>query len=271
VHVHADETIWRVFEQATGGKDGHRWWLWVFITEDTAVFRMDPARFSAVLGMSFVPRPVYSAGSWLPGVRIRWSHVMQLHHYGMLIFVATASAHVQLGDVGTWVAGVATALAFFATLFLLLISRQEQKAMRDEYRRAQARQVSAWCENVVPAADDGFSTVTVMIENSSGEPIYGMRVAIGTAWSREKIPFAEVKDLNYVTPPKYRKKHTVRLKLTPLPGGGYERSLPVELVFNDASGGRFWRRDRYGGLTQLAERVPSGAAKHLFTVPANLL
>ena len=29
VHVHADETSWRVFEQAEG-KDGHRWWLWVF-------------------------------------------------------------------------------------------------------------------------------------------------------------------------------------------------------------------------------------------------
>lgn len=30
VHVHADETRWRVFEQ-TEGKDGHRWWLWVFL------------------------------------------------------------------------------------------------------------------------------------------------------------------------------------------------------------------------------------------------
>src|SRR5208283_4919918 len=27
VHVHADETSWRVFEQVEG-KDGHRWWLW---------------------------------------------------------------------------------------------------------------------------------------------------------------------------------------------------------------------------------------------------
>ena len=30
VHVHAEETSWRVFEQIEG-KDGHRWWLWVFI------------------------------------------------------------------------------------------------------------------------------------------------------------------------------------------------------------------------------------------------
>ena len=29
VHVHADETTWRVYER-TDGKDGYRWWLWVF-------------------------------------------------------------------------------------------------------------------------------------------------------------------------------------------------------------------------------------------------
>ncbi len=52
VHVHADETSWRVFEQ-TEGKDGHRWWLWVFIAADTVVFRMDPTRSAAVLERHF--------------------------------------------------------------------------------------------------------------------------------------------------------------------------------------------------------------------------
>ena len=52
VHVHADETSWRVFEQVEG-KDGHRWWLWVFITDDTVVFRMDPTRSAAVLERHF--------------------------------------------------------------------------------------------------------------------------------------------------------------------------------------------------------------------------
>jgi hypothetical protein len=47
-HLHADETGWRVFEQ-TPGKDGHRWWLWVFLALDTAVFVMDPTRSAAVL------------------------------------------------------------------------------------------------------------------------------------------------------------------------------------------------------------------------------
>jgi transposase len=46
-HVHADETSWRVYEQ-TEGKDGYRWWLWVFLAEDTVVFTMDPTRSTAV-------------------------------------------------------------------------------------------------------------------------------------------------------------------------------------------------------------------------------
>jgi hypothetical protein len=185
--------------------------------------------------------------------------------------MALASGPVQWGDVATWVGSIGTAAAFFATLVLLFITRQEQKAAREDDRRAQARQVSAWCEGVLPADEDGRHSVTVMVQNASDEPIYGIKVAVGAEWSREKVAFAEVIDLNYVTPPKYHKDHTVRLKLSPLPGGGYEHTPPIELVFNDASGGRFWRRDRYGGLTQLTERIPSGAAKHLFTAPANLL
>jgi transposase len=47
-HLHADETSWRVFEQVPG-TDGHRWWLWLFLAPDTAVFAMDPHRSAAVV------------------------------------------------------------------------------------------------------------------------------------------------------------------------------------------------------------------------------
>ena len=47
-HIHADETSWRVFEDLPG-KEGHRWWLWVFVTADTVVFTMDPTRSTRVL------------------------------------------------------------------------------------------------------------------------------------------------------------------------------------------------------------------------------
>jgi transposase len=39
----ADETRWLVFIEHEG-KVGHRWWLWVVLTQDTVVFRLDPSR-----------------------------------------------------------------------------------------------------------------------------------------------------------------------------------------------------------------------------------
>jgi transposase len=50
--VHADETTWRVYEQVED-KTGHKWWLWVFIAEDTIVFRMDPTRSNSVVDTHF--------------------------------------------------------------------------------------------------------------------------------------------------------------------------------------------------------------------------
>ena len=46
-HVHADETSWQVFEDVDG-KDGHRWWLWTFVTSETTVFVMDTSRSAEV-------------------------------------------------------------------------------------------------------------------------------------------------------------------------------------------------------------------------------
>jgi transposase len=39
----ADETRWMVFITQEG-KAGHQWWLWVFLGEDTVVYRLDPSR-----------------------------------------------------------------------------------------------------------------------------------------------------------------------------------------------------------------------------------
>jgi transposase len=39
----ADETRWMVFI-AQDGKSGYQWWLWVFLGDDTVVFRLDPGR-----------------------------------------------------------------------------------------------------------------------------------------------------------------------------------------------------------------------------------
>ena len=42
-YYQADETRWLVFIEQQG-KSGHRWWLWLFVGEDTCVFRLDPSR-----------------------------------------------------------------------------------------------------------------------------------------------------------------------------------------------------------------------------------
>ena len=47
VHHQADETRWLVFV-VKEGKTGHRWWLWVFASEDSVVYVLDPSRSHAV-------------------------------------------------------------------------------------------------------------------------------------------------------------------------------------------------------------------------------
>jgi len=43
VYRQADETRWPVFVEVEG-KNGHRWWLWAFLGEDTVVFRIASSR-----------------------------------------------------------------------------------------------------------------------------------------------------------------------------------------------------------------------------------
>lgn len=47
-HWHIDETRWSVYIEIPG-KAGHRWWLWVFVTDDTVVFIIDPTRSAQVV------------------------------------------------------------------------------------------------------------------------------------------------------------------------------------------------------------------------------
>ena len=42
-YFHADETRWKVFAEKAG-KVGHGWWLWLFASEDSIVFVLDPSR-----------------------------------------------------------------------------------------------------------------------------------------------------------------------------------------------------------------------------------
>jgi transposase len=42
-HFQADETRWKVFVEKAG-KTGHLWWLWLFASEDSVVYVLDPSR-----------------------------------------------------------------------------------------------------------------------------------------------------------------------------------------------------------------------------------
>ena len=44
----SSEQHWRTSASVITGKDGHRWWLWVFVTYEATVFVMDPSRSAEV-------------------------------------------------------------------------------------------------------------------------------------------------------------------------------------------------------------------------------
>ena len=47
-HWHIDETRWQVLVEVAG-KDGTRWWMWVFLTEDTVYYVLSPHRSAQVV------------------------------------------------------------------------------------------------------------------------------------------------------------------------------------------------------------------------------
>ena len=47
IHWHADETRWLVYTEKAG-KKGYRWYLWLFRSNDSFVFQLDPSRSSTV-------------------------------------------------------------------------------------------------------------------------------------------------------------------------------------------------------------------------------
>ena len=83
-HWKIDETRWMVFEQVEG-KTGYRWWLWVFITDDTVVYLLEPSCSSQVPRDHLGPAPegiinadryaVYTSLGDKIRVAFFWSHL----------------------------------------------------------------------------------------------------------------------------------------------------------------------------------------------------
>jgi len=179
-------------------------------------------------------------------------------------------ATVQWGDVATWVGGIATAVALLLTYALLRVTRREQRTAQVEKREAQARLVSAWTNQIQQDPGSSKYSVTITLQNSSHEPVYGLRVAVGAEWSGPDIAYVEL-DLDYLVPPKYSQEKEIVLQFARTTAGTASTagsSLPVELLFTDAAG-KHWHRDRYGSLIQITERLPPAGTKYFFKPTAS--
>jgi hypothetical protein len=182
--------------------------------------------------------------------------------------MAAAAAELQLGDIGTWVGGVATAAALFLTYGLLRLTRREQKTLQAEKRQAQARLVSAWTSRIQQASDPSAYSVTVTVKNSGSEPIYGLRIAVGSGWTGNRSEYDEL-ELVYILPPKSQQDMTTVMQLGSHRNGDTQSTLPVELLFSDGAG-RYWHRDRQGGLTEITKELPPSGSTYFFKpVPAS--
>jgi hypothetical protein len=177
------------------------------------------------------------------------------------------------------VGGLATAAALLVTYLLLRLTRQEQRAQREEQRSSQARQMTAWAMVVEPEDDDYLvdqdvidqrdaagELVDVRVRNGSDEPIYSARCALGTDWSSAPSTKYEEVPLPSVLPPRFELtfRNTIRLGRTT--GGDFDKTPPVELLFADAYG-QWWRRDLYGGLSEIKDGLPPSGSAHFFKKP----
>jgi hypothetical protein len=176
--------------------------------------------------------------------------------------MASLAAEVQWGDVATWVGGVATAVALFLTYGLLRITRREQRTLQAEKRQAQARLVSAWTSQIQLASDGSEYSVTVTLKNSGTEPIYGLRVAVGSGWIGREPDYNELK-LIYVLPPKSQQDRETAIQLDTSRNVAAQSTLPVEMLFSDGSG-RYWHRDRQGRLTEITKELPPSGEVYFF-------
>lgn len=184
-HVHADETMWRVFERVEG-KDGTRWWLWVFVAADTVVFRMDPTRSAAVMDRHFGvdwdagARPdgrrlvvssdfyVYQSLARIEGVDPLWCWA-HIRWY----FIRAGDAHAQLRYWrDQWVARIG----------VLYVAHRDLAAAEPGsavHREAGRRSTRRWAPSTRPAARRPRSTACTRPRRRSSPRWTGS----GTGWS----------------------------------------------------------------------------------------
>lgn len=133
---------------------------------------------------------------------------------------------MQWGDVGTWVAGIATGGAFIVTSAVFTMQ------LRDR-RREDARQVSAWISSRETRLQP--TDFEVKCRNGSPEPIYDVMITAGAFHPPRGVK------VNVVGP---LKTATVSIR-API-----NHDPPIHLRFTD-SAGRRWGRHENGRLVKI--------------------
>jgi hypothetical protein len=164
-----------------------------------------------------------------------------------------AKGEMQWGDIATWVGGVATAFAFFATVIVLLLQRSELRIAREERsqqaqdrQRDQARLVSFWLadrENV----SNRIYRLKLHARNGSTEPIYNWRMWLRAVGEAEHIS----ETFHYALGP--GEDHVSPVEI-PFDVGRSDR-LWVQAEFTDSAGSR-WARRLDGALVLVDEGLP---------------
>ena len=150
----ADETRWMVFIELEG-KTGYRWWLWVFLGDDTVVFRLDPSRSHEV------PEGHFPAKAQV---------VLMVDRYSAY----KAMAQVKLGDV-VLVFCWAHVRRDFVTVGKAWPEHKEWalawlRRIRDLYRYHRERRISEPCTAEFTAADTQLrQTVAAMQSQADAE------------------------------------------------------------------------------------------------------
>lgn len=167
-----------MFERAEG-KDGHRWWLWVFIADDTVVFRMDLTHSAAVLERHFgIDR---ADGALAEGRRLllstdfyaayqslaRMDGVSQLWCWAHIrrYFIRAGDAHQQLWYWrDQWVARIADLCLAHQAMAAAVPATDEHAAARAGFEKAlaaidEARRFQATGRGLHPAAKKVLATL----------------------------------------------------------------------------------------------------------------
>jgi hypothetical protein len=166
--------------------------------------------------------------------------------------VEATAVTVQLGTVGEWFSGLATAGALWVAWRVLSMEQEREKL-------EQASQVAVWAAETQPG-EPGTHVMIVALRNGSDEPVYDLSVecdsytGIVPFWDVKVVAPGQTQNISKVV----RGHHDVTQRTWTL------RPARLAVEFRD-SGDRRWRRDYNGRLRELPTAGSRGWRRWLRT------